>query len=191
MPDISGLSGLAPVEQLDLAQYADNRKSTFRLPPAGTYLMRAPESYPAEAFGVSKAGALTVQTNPTIAEGPFEGFDIRYQSVSAKPYQRKGQLVSQLGDYLRAFGFRGVLKTPQDLADAVDSTAGRTYYARVNWRAYDKATGQETVGMEKFPLLEDGTHQSWIESPAKDPETGKPIRVRASLTVTDYLPAEV
>jgi hypothetical protein len=188
MANISALAGLAPVEQLNMDEYQPNRQSTFRLPPAGQYTLRAPESFPDTAFGVSKAGALTVQIDPTIAVGEFEGTTVRFQRVSAKPFLRKGSLVSQLGDYLNAVGISGTFSTPQDLADAAEMTASQTYEAYLDWNVYNKNTGFKLEGMKNFPKLADGSYQSWVEDPTAVDADGKPVRLRANLSISRFIP---
>jgi hypothetical protein len=189
MADISAL-GLQPVETLDLENYAVNRESTFQLPAKGRYTLRAPDAFPTEAFGTTRAGALSVQIDPTIVGPSNEGFVVRYTKVSAKPFDRRGVKVSQLGDYLMACGVRGVYADPQALADAAEMTAGQTYEAILDWSAYNKNTGFSLDGMEKFPKKADGTYQSWIEDPtpgAKD-EHGNPVRLRANLRISRFIP---
>lgn len=187
MVDLSHLGGLNPVEQLDLENYADNKESTFRLPAKGRYTLRAPESFPDSAFGVTKAGALSIQIDPTIVGPTNEGFVIRFTKVSAKAFQRDGKTVSQVGDYLRATGYKGTLRNTQELADAVASTTGQTYEAKLDWRAY--RNGFQVQGMERFPKLPDGTHQPWIEHPTDKDENGNPIRVPAYLIIDRFIPA--
>lgn len=192
MADLSALGQLQPIEPLTLDQYVDVKESTFRLPAKGRYQVRAPEGFPAESFSrTQKTKALSVQIDPTIVGPTNEGFTIRFTKVSATPFKRDNQTVSQLGDYLRAVGITGTLKTEQDLADAVEATANRVYEVDIDWRGYSKKDGIEfkVEGMESFPQLADGTRQSWINHPRlKDEETGEPLKVRANLNVTKYVP---
>lgn len=191
MADLSHLGGLNAVEQLDLSNYADNKESTFRLPVEGRYTLAAPDSFPSSAFTRTKAGALSIQIDPTVVGPTNEGFTIRFVKVSAKPFRRDGKLVSQAGDYLRACGVTGVIRTEQDLADLIEQTAGRVYEAKIVWRAYNTKTAFTLQGMQRFPKLADGTYQSWVEDPtpgAVDPETGKAFRVRANLVIDRFIP---
>lgn len=106
--------------------------------------------------------------------------------VSAKPFKRDNVTVSQVGDYLRACGFRGTLQDEQAIADAVESTAGVVYECKLDWRAYNKRTQWSIEGMERFPKLADGSYQSWIIDPSeigKTDENGRPLRVLANLVV--------
>jgi hypothetical protein len=194
MADLSHLGGLNPVEALDLANYADNKESTFRLPAKGRYTLRAPESFPQAAFTRTKSGSLQVQIDPTIAAGEHEGFTVRFVKVSAKTFDRGGVKVSQVGDYLRACGFKGTLADEQAIADAIDATAGSIYEAKLDWRAYNKRTGWSLEGMERFPRNEDGTYQSWVIDPAevgKTDDQGRQLRVLASLVIPfgGFIPA--
>lgn len=190
MADISQLGNLQPSEPLDLDTYTDAPESVFRLPKKGRYTVRAPEEFPATAFGATKASVLSVQVDPTIVGPTNEGFQVRYAKVSAKPFQRGGMTVSQLGDYLRACGVRGTIPgTPQAQADAVERTAGIVYEVDLDWRAYHAGTRFQLEGMEKFPSDGNGGHQSWIEHSTEKDEEGKPLRLRANVYVRRFVAA--
>ena len=190
MADLSHLGGLNPVEQLDLENYADSKESTFRLPAKGRYTLRAPESFPSAAFGRTKAGALSIQIDPTIVGPTNEGFTLRFTKISAKAFERAGLKVSQVGDYLRAVGVKGVIRSEQDAADLVEKTAGQVFEAKLDWRAYNTKTGFQLQGMERFPRLPDGTYQSWVEDPTPGAvdENGNKMRVRANLIIDRFIP---
>lgn len=187
MADISHLGGLQPVEALDLTNYAENRRQTFQLPGKGRYTLQAPESFPAEAFGRSKKGALSVQIDPTIVGPTNAGFTVKRQKIYASTWQRDGKTVSQIGDYLIANGIRTVLNDEQELANAVESTAGKIYEADLDWRA--SRGGFEVKGMENFPKLSNGTYQSWVTHPTEKDENGNAVRVLAYLEVVRFHPA--
>lgn len=187
------------MEQLTSTDYPVNKEKTFQLLPAGVYTLRAPENFPSEAFTRSQNGSLQVAIDPIVAEGPSEGTVIKYTRISAKSFDRGGKKASQVGDYLVACGWQGSLSDEQSIADAVESTAGRAYQAKLDWRAYNKRTGYKLSGMSKFPKLADGTFQSYFIDPAevdveaskvagklvgrKDPDTGKELRVYANLEI--------
>ncbi len=142
----------------------------------------------------TKAGALSVRIDPTIVGPTNEGFTVRFTSVSAKVFDRNGSKVSQVGDYLKACGFEGKLTDEQAIADAVESTAGKTYQAKLDWRGYNKRTGYQIEGMEKFPKNADGTYQSWCIDPSevgKVDENGRQLRVLANLSIPfgGFIPA--
>jgi hypothetical protein len=183
---LSHLGGLNAVEALDLNSYAENKKAPFRLPAKGTYTLRAPESFPTEAITRTKAGALQFQIDPTVVGPADEGYTVRFSKISAKTFERSGQQVSQVGDYLRACGFRGLLTDEQAIADAVETTAGATYEAKLDWSAYNKRTGWRLDGMEKFPKNEDGTYQPWVIDPlevGKTDDQGRQLRVFANVVI--------
>jgi hypothetical protein len=200
MADISALGTLQPVEPLDLENYADN-KDFVAIPKKGRYTLQAPDSFPSTAFGRTKAGALSVAIDPKIVGPTSEGYTIRYTKVSAKPFKRGGVTVSQLGDYLRATGFRGRLTDEQAQADAVESTSNAVYQADLDWRAYNKDTGFSVEGMERFPSDGNGGHLPFYEDPndfEKDEAgtivtdaQGEPLhkRLRANVVVARYVPA--
>lgn len=154
-------------------------------------MVRAPEAFPSTAFGATKAGFLSAQIDPVIVGPKHEGFSLRYTKVSAKPFKRGGTTVSQLGDYLRACGVSRVISgDPQEQANAVEATAGTTYQVDLDWRAYNKNTGFNLEGMERFPTDGNGGHLSWIDDPSeKDPDTGKPVRLRANIVVSRFVAA--
>jgi hypothetical protein len=189
MADISALGQLSDITPVDLSMYKGQKESTFRLPKAGRYTVRAPETISDEAFGKSKAGALTARIDPTIVGGEHDGFQIRFVNVSAKQWERDGELVSQMTDYLKACGLNGTYDTPQALADAVASTAGLTYEVQLDWRAFNRNTGKSVEGMKNFPSDGNGGHLNYFEDGDDKDEKGNPRRVRANIQITRYISA--
>jgi hypothetical protein len=187
--DISALGGIQAVEPLDLENYADN-KGAFELPKKGRYTVQAPEAFPAEAFGRTKAGALSAQVDPTIVGPTNEGFQLRFTKVSAKQFQRGGVKVSQLGDYLRACGVRGTLNDEQEQADAVEATANLNYTVDVDWRAYNSNNGFSVEGMGQFPTDGNGGHLQYYLDESDPDENGDPRRLPARVFVARYIAAE-
>ena len=191
MANIASLGNLAPAEPLDLDIYSD--VGTFRpFPKKGRYTLRAPESFPAEAFGVTKAGALSAQIDPTIVGPTNEGFVARFIRVSGKAFERKGIKVSQIGDYLRACGVRGKLSTQQEQADAVEQTANLTYEAYLDWRVYGKGHAEDVgdlvvEGMEKFPSDGKGGYLPYVPSPTQKDDAGEPVMLRANIIVSRFI----
>jgi len=202
MADISALGGLNPVEPLDLENYADT-KDFVALPKKGRYTVQAPGEFPQAAFGRSNAGALTAQVDPTIMGPSNEGYRIRFTKPSAKTYKRGGVTVSQVGDYLRAFGIRTKLNNEQEIADAVESTANRVYQVEVDWKAYRKRTDGSALsleGMENFPSDGDDGYLPYVDDTQDyvlDEATGERVtdaegnalhpRVRANLFVSRFV----
>lgn len=189
MADISALGQLQSAEPIDLDLYPTAQESTFRLPPKGRYVVRAPEAFPPEAFGATNEKLLLAQIDPTIVGPTGEGTVIKFTKVSAKTFKRGNENASRIGDYLAACGITGKLTEPQELADAIERTAGSTYEVILDWRAFDKTTRQEIKGMENFPLLADGTHQPYIESTTEKDNEGRPVRTWANLNVVRFIPA--
>ena len=192
MADISTLGQLQPSEPLDFDIYKD-AQDLPPLPSAGEYVVRAPETFPQEAFGKTRANHLSVQVDPTIIGPTNEGYVIRFTKVSAKPFKRGGVTVSQLGDYLRAVGWTQKLITEQEKADAVELTTNLTYRVMTDWRAYDKnddGTAFVVEGMTNFPSDGNGGYSPFVSNPGhKDLITGEPVLVRANLVVRRYVPA--
>ena len=201
MADISSLSGLNPVEPLDLDDSIYKDATEGRpLPAEGVYTVRAPESFPSAAFGTTKAGYLSAQVDPTIVGPTNEGYTLRFTKVSAKTFKRGGINVSQLGDYLRATGRRNqVGGDTHAQADAVEQTVNTIYQVDTQWRAYCKQCGFQLEGMGKFPSDGNGGYSPFTTCPnCKDPEDTtfeeekrdqrmRPIR--ANLSVQRYIPA--
>lgn len=188
MADISALGEMKQIEPLDLDAYADNKEFTG-IPKSGRYTVQAPDNFPPSAFGRTRKGDLSAQIDPKIVGPTNEGYTIRFTKVSAKPFKRGNVTVSQLGDYLRAAGVTGKVTDEQVAADLVEQTANRVYEVDVDWRAYNTKTGFSLEGMERFPSDGNGGHLPWTEDPnAKDEQTGEPVRLRANLIVTRYVP---
>lgn len=187
MADLSHLGGLNPVDQLDLSgTYPSTQKKAFQLPPKGVYTLRVTDTFTPESITRTKGGALQFQIDPTIADGPYEGKQLRFTKISAKTFARKSGTASQVGDFLKACGFTGVLRSEQEIADAVEATAGSYFEALVDWKGYNKRTGWSIEGMEKFPKNPDGTHQPWITDPAevgKKDDEDRDLRVFANLYI--------
>jgi hypothetical protein len=192
MADISALGELKPIQPLDFEGYADNREFAS-IPVKGRYTVQAPDSFSAASFTRTRAGALSAQIDPQIIGPANEGYKLRFVKVSAKEFKRNGKTVSQMGDYLRATGVgAGTLKDEQALADAIEATANRAYEVELDWRAYNKDTQYSLEGMERFPSDGNGGYLPWTTDPnAKDPETGEPVRLRAQVIVTRFIPAAV
>lgn len=189
MADISQLGNLNSAEPIDLDMYPEAKESPS-LPRAGRYTARAPESF---AFAATKTNFLSAEVNPTIVGPTNEGYTIKYTRVSAKPFERDGKPLSQLGLYLKACGLSGtVAVTPQEQANAVEQTANRVYQIDVDWKAYNKNTGLTVEGMKNFPANGSAdTHQPWVEDKNDPDENGKPRRVWANLQVKRFLPVSV
>ena len=195
MADISSLGTLAPSEPMDLETYQPREdRPKFQFPKAGRYTLRAPESF---SFGKSNAGALTVQIDPTIVGPTNEGFQIRFQRLSAKTWTGKdGKPVSQVGRYLRStLGAVRVPADPQQVADLVETTANRLYDAYVDWRLFAKGEGEDggdlvIEGMDNFPLDSNGERQNFVYSKTKKDDNGNPVRLRANLEITGFVPAQ-
>lgn len=188
MVDISSLGNLQPAEPLDLNLYKS--ASGFQLPKAGEYTLRAPD-FTEASFSPTKAGQLQAQLDPTIVGPSNEGFQLRRQKFSAKVFERSGSKVSYLGDYLKACGMTGeVPSDPQELANAIASTSGRTYQAYCDWEANHYPSGFSVKGMKNFPSDGNGGHQSWTVHPTEKDADGQPLRLRANLTIKRFMAAD-
>lgn len=186
--DIGHLGGLQNAEPIDFEIYKDAQEGST-VPKAGRYTVRAPESFPATSFGAAKSGFLSAAVDPTVVGPTSEGTVIRFTKVSAKPFQRGGVTVSQIGDYLRACGYKGKIGgSPQELADAVAATAGTLFEVELDWKVYNKNTGFSLEGMKNFPKTADG-YQSWIEDKDDVDAEGNAKRLRANLVVRRFYPA--
>lgn len=189
MANISALGDLLPVDSLDLDNYKTQSTGTFVMPKAGRYTVQAPESFPETAFSATRAGFLSIDISPRILAPSNENFQMRYVKVSAKPFERQGTKVSQVGDYLRAVGYTGKIPgEPQEIANLVEQTAGATFEVILDWEARHGATGYSVKGMSNFPKMEDGSHQQWVNHPTEKDAEGNPLRVRANIVVRAFVP---
>lgn len=192
--NIADLGNLADVETLDLDEYPDT--GSFTMPTKGKYQVQAPDTFPEEAFGETKAGAMSVEVSPTLVaryeDGvakPVTPLKLRFQRVSAKVFLRKGLKASQLGDYLRACGVRGKLASDEDRVNAVAQTANRLYDIILDWRAYNKNTGFSVEGMENFEPDGKGGFLPFVKDPNEKDGEGNPVRVPARLYIRNFLSA--
>jgi hypothetical protein len=197
--DISALGVLKPIDPLDLDDSVYQDSQDFPPPPPkGKYTARAPENF---SFGRTQAGALSANLDPIIVGPTNEGFICRFTKASGKVFQRKGANVSQIGDYLRAFGIKTKLTSEADQIEAVESTANMVCSIEGDWRAYNKNTKFQLEGMEKFPSDNNGGHFPWYDDP-NDTEKdeagnvvtdaqGKPVpkRLRANFYVRRFVAA--
>lgn len=181
---------IQPAQPLDLSIYPETRTG---LPKAGRYTVKAPDSFPDEAFApAATSGQLTARVDPVIVGPTNENFPIKFTRVSAKVYETKGgKSTSQLGQYLQAFGVTEQLTgDPQQAIALVRSTAGQTCDVVIDWEARHKPSGFKLVGMRGFPSDGNGGFQPWVEHP--DPMIvdgeGNRLRLRANLVVRRFLP---
>jgi hypothetical protein len=167
-------------------------KTARKFPNKGRYTLRTTDSFTEESFVPNKANtALTFAINPSIVGPTNEGYQLKFSSgrISGKVYQRKGRPASQLGDYLKAVGVTGTVPgDAQAQADLVEQTAGLTFDANLDWRAYDPSTGETVEGMEKFPVGADGQHVPYILSSAAVDEEGNPKKVWANVEISFFIP---
>ncbi len=172
--DISQLN-LQPVETPDFDSYeAPSSGSGGAPPPAGTYQGTAPDKF---EFTAGNAGQLIVSLDPITIIGPTNaGKQVRFSRVSAKKYSNRN--ASPLGDYLKSQGVQLTGQpSPQDLADAVERTAGRPFTFDLDWEGYDKEAG-ETVfrSMDEFPDDGKGGKQYIVKLPS-----GATVRANARI----------
>ena len=198
MADLNSLSGLKPVETLDTNTYAvQTARTPFRLPTAGEYNLRAADEI---VFDVAQSsGAITSQVDPTIADGEFEGVQVRFTKPSAKVFDRVDRATKQttkasmIADFLISVGYQGQIPgDPEELKALVSQYQGAQFRAYLDWEAQHRASGFKVKGMRNFPKNPDGTYQSWVNHPTEqvvDPATGekKPLRLRANLILRSYL----
>ena len=192
MADILQLGNLAVNEPLDMDDYQlSGAPKPF--PKRGRYTLRVRESFPAEAFGRSAAGALTVQIDPTIVGPTNDGFQLRFTRVSTKVYQRGESKVSQFSDFLKACGVQGRLSgDAQEAADKAEQTANLTFDAYLDWRLYAAGEGADggplvIDGMENFPKNDKGEAVPYIKSKTKLDDSGEPQILRANLQIKRFV----
>lgn len=190
--DISALGNLEPTQPLDLSKVPQAPKPAA-FPKSGRYTVRVPEAITAENFGKTQAGNLKATISATLVGGESDGYEIRYNDLSAKVYTdpRTQQETSQLGQYLQAFGITEELTgDPQQAANLVAATAGKTAEVWIDWIAEHRPTQFKLRGMKNFPSDGNGGFQSYVVHPdenVKDAE-GNPLRLRARLEIRRWLP---
>ena len=193
MADISNLANLQSTEPLDWEKYADAKEAP-QPPRKGRYQLRAPDSF---TFTATAAGFLQAQVDPTVVGPSHPGYSLRFQRVSAKPFTRSGVKVSQLGDYLRAVGMAVRPTTPQEQANAIESTAGRIFTADLDWEVYCKGCKFTLKGEENFPADGNGGHLPVIKCPnckatsvdAAGAEVVTPVNLRANVRIDRFVAA--
>ena len=192
--DISALGNLQPAQPIDLSVIPEAPKKAFVFPRSGKYTVRAPEAITSDNFRKTKADNLSARVDPTIVGPTNEGFEVRFTDISAKNYTdpRSNLETSQVAQYLQAFGVTDELSgDPQQAADLIASTAGKTAEVILEWVAEHRASGFKLRGMRNFPPDGNGGFQSFVtmseESGLKDAQ-GEPLRLRANLYVSRWLP---
>lgn len=191
-----GNFNIEPTQPVDISStYPAQARPARRFPNKGWYTLRTSTEFTPESFAPNKAGtALTFQIDPTIVGPTNEGYQLKFNSgrISAKTYQRtdkSGQTrtVSQLSDYLKAAGYTGTVPgDAQEQANLVESMAGKTFDALLDWRAYDPSTGTETSGMENFPSDGQGGHVPYLLSETQTDEQGNPKKIWANLEIVRF-----
>lgn len=184
---IAELGALQHTEPVDLSELAPKGPA---FPRKGRYTLRVPEELnPDFTFGATKAGYLSASIDPTIVGPTNEGYTVRYVKMSAKTFTQDEKLTSQMGQYLAACGDKRTLDgDPQTAVNAVLETAGKEFPAILDWRAYNKRTGEAVEGMENFPSDGQGGYLPWITDEQDLDEKGRPRRIRANIIVKRFLP---
>ncbi|MGE3341539.1 MAG: hypothetical protein AB7J46_06620 [Candidatus Altimarinota bacterium] len=190
--DISSLGTLNPVQPIDLSIVPEApAKKEFSFPKAGVYEVRAPESFPLEAFSLTQSGNLGARVDPTILGPSNEGYEVRFQRIYQTVYTdpRTGLETSGIAQYLQAFGVAEKLDgTGEQAANLIASTAGQTAKAYINWEIDHRESGFKLRGMKNFPKDENGNYQPWIDSEDVKDENGNPKRLWARAVVTKWIP---
>ena len=196
--DISALGNLEPTTPIDLSVIPEVPKKAFVFPRSGKYTVRAPEAITTENFRKTNAGNLSARVDPTIVGPTNDGFEIRFVDISAKVYTdpRSNVETSQVAQYLQAFGINEELTgDPQQAADLIASTAGKTAEIIVDWSAEHRQSGYKLRGMRNFPSDGNGGFKSAVPHPDNSPTgpkgaDGGPLMLRANLYVSRWLPAK-
>ena len=196
MANISQLGQLAPAEPLDMDKYELSSGKPRSFPKRGRYTFRAPEQFTEASFGKTAAKNLTAQIDPTIADGPHAGFQLRFIRISVKTFPRGSDTVSMVSDYLKACGQSGTLSgDPQEAADKIEQTANLTYDAYVDWRLFARGHGEGGTdlvieGMENFPSDGNGGYLPYVPSKTQKDEAGDPQMLRANLVIKRFIAKE-
>ncbi len=189
---ISELGNLQASEPVDLTEQAPKGPA---LPSKGRYTLRVPELDPAFTFSSTQAGFLSASLDPTIVGPTNDGYQVRYVKLSAKTYRETvgedgSRTTSQIANFLAACGDKRTLSgEPEQAVEAVLEQSGKEFTAQLDWRAYNKRTGEATEGMENFPSDGQGGYLPWIVDEADLDEKGRPKRIRANIYVRRFYAA--
>jgi hypothetical protein len=190
---ISDLGNLQPADPIDLTELAPKGPA---FPRKGRYILRVPETLdPAFTFGSTKAGNLSATIDPTIVGPTNEGYTVRFVKMSAKVYNEKvygseeTRQTSQMAQFLAACGDKRALTgDPEQAVEAVLEQVGKEFPAALDWRAYNKRTGEAVEGMENFTPDGNGGYLPWVLDEGDLDDNGKPKRIRANITVRRFYP---
>lgn len=186
--DIANMNQNPPT--LDLGdEYPETRKRSEGLPVAGVYTFRVREDFPDEVFSETQKGDLRVTIAPTIADGPRQGYILKFLDLNNTAFARDGRQVSFLGDFLKACGCRSKLVGTDAIKTAVRSTAGQMFRGYLDWEAGRKGQEIHVKGMKNFPQNADGTYQSYVNHPSQRDAQGNPVKVWARLRITTFMEA--
>ena len=190
---ISELGSLREAEPVDMSELAPKGPA---FPRKGRYTLRVPESLdPAFTFGSTQAGYLSATIDPTIVGPTNSGYTVRFVKLSAKTYNEKvgengTRVTSQIANFLASTGDKQTLSgDPEQAVAAVLETAGKEFTAQLDWRAYNKRTGEAVEGMENFPSDGQGGHLPWIVDEGDLDEKGRAKRIRANIIVKRFYAA--
>lgn len=189
---ISELGNLQAAEPVDMSELAPKGPA---FPRKGRYTLRVPELDPAFTFGSTQAGFLSATIDPTIVGPSNEGYQVRFVKLSAKTYREKvgedgSRTTSQIANFLASCGDKSTLSgDPEQAVEAVLGTQGKEFTAQLDWRAYNKRTGEATEGMENFPSDGQGGHLPWVLDEEDLDDKGRPKRIRANIFVRRFYAA--
>lgn len=190
---ISELGNLKVSEPVDLSELAPKGPA---FPRKGRYTLRVPEDLdPTFTFGSTQAGYLSATIDPTVTGPSNGGYTVRFVRMSAKTYREKvgedgSRTTSQIANFLAACGDKRTLTgDPEETVAAILEQSGKEFHAQLDWRAYNKRTGEAVEGMENFPSDGQGGYLPWVLDNEDLDEKGKPKRIRANIFVRRFYPA--
>ena len=173
--------------QIDHDNYVDPQEFGPPIPPAiYAFTAGAPD------FNPGKEGWPYAQFTHTVASGDEEGKEIRFATVSTKPFERGGVQVSQATDFLRSCGDTSRPQTKVQTLEALAAQEGKPFKGSVDWEGWCKQCETAIKGQRNFPQDENEVYQSKIDCPTNgctDPENGEPATVYANARIQRYIPA--
>lgn len=189
---ISDLGNLQASEPVDMSAVAPKGRS---FPQRGVYTLRVPDLDPDFTFGATAANYLSATIDPEIVDGPHAGYTVRFQKFSAKTFNEtdrdtgETRKTSQIGRLIAGCGdYRPLSGEPAEIAAAVLDQSGKTFRALLDWRAYNKRTGEAVEGMDNFPKDASGNPLPWVVDEGDLDDSGKPRRYRANLQIVKIYP---
>ena len=157
-----GINPSAPTADWD--DYAE-ASSGFELPDEGEYTFKAktPILLKKEADGgdvkpTADGSNAGVRIDPVFLDGAAKGKQLKFQRVWTNVYKsgKRAGKASSAGDFLKATGYNGKPGNVGQTVEAVVSSQGKEFKARMAWNADHQVCGFKLSGQNNFPIDDKG-----------------------------------